>query len=402
MTDSDAPPQMRRLALPERARLFGTSQDELDSALREAGGPPTVNLVHADTDAFPPPAQAVEAFSDAARDGIVTCPPGRGDSKVRENVAERLGNFIGRSLDPAREIILTPGTQGALFAALSAAVEPGAPAALFDPEYFGTERVIRFLGGDAHHVPVHWRAADPAPDFDRLGDVLRTEPRVLVFSNPNNPTGIVFSPAVLQRISELVTALSPRTIVIADQLYARLTYGDTRFVDFGSLPGMADRTISLFGPSKTESMTGFRLGVAIGPGDLIDRLERMISVMSLRAPAYSQHALRPWLGEDGPLIAERVRQFRELRDFTIESLQRSPRLEVRQPQGTAYAFPRLVDAPASEQEFAVRLKRQTGIQVSPGHQFGPGGKSHFRICFAQDPERWPGILGQIVETAEAL
>jgi aspartate/methionine/tyrosine aminotransferase len=399
---SDAPPQMRRLGLPERARSFGTSQDELDSALREAGGPPTVNLVHADTDAFPPPPQAIEAFSHAARDGVVTCPPGRGDPGIRENVAERLGIFIGRSLDPAREIILTPGTQGALFAALSATVEPGAPAALFDPEYFGTERVIRFLGGEVQHVPVHWTDEDPAPDFDRLSDVLRGEPRVLVFSNPNNPTGIVFSPLVLGRISELIAALSPRTVVIADQLYARLIYDGGRFQDFGSLPGMAERTISLFGPSKTESMTGFRLGVATGPGILIDRLERMISVMSLRAPAYSQHALRPWLGEDRPLIAERVRKFQELRDFTVASLRRSPRLDVRRPQGTAYAFPRLVDAPASEQEFAIRLKRQTGIQVNPGHQFGPGGESHFRICFAQDPTRWPDILGRIIETAEAM
>jgi aspartate/methionine/tyrosine aminotransferase len=401
-TLADTPAQMQRLALPERAAVFGASQDEMDTELRQAGGPPRINLVHADTNAFPPPAGALEGFSAAVTGGAVTCPPARGDAEVRAEVAQRLGRRSGRRFDPDREVILTPGTQGALFAALSATVQPDRPAVLFDPEYFGTERVIRFLGGDTVHVPIRWRDEEPTPDLDRLADALRTEPAAMVFSNPNNPTGIVYSRAMLERIAELVLSLSPRTVVIADQLYARLVYDGGEFHDMGGLPGMDERCISLFGPSKTESMTGFRVGVAVGPGALIDRMERLISVMSLRAPAYSQHALRPWLTDDQPLIAERVTRFQALRDLTVDQLEASPRFEVRRPQGTAYVFPLLVDAPVSEQEFAVTLKRKTGILVNPGHQFGPGGRAHFRMCFAQDPDRWSDVLGRIIATAEAL
>lgn len=402
MIDTRAvPEQLRRLALPERAAVFGASQDELDVELR-AGGPARINLVHADTKAFPPPPSAVEAFAAAVTRGVVTCPPARGDRAVREEVAERLSAFLGRSIDPAQDVIFTPGTQGGLFAALAAAVEPDAPAALFDPEYFGTERVIRFLGGATRYVPVHWQDESPEPDMDRLAATLRTEPRVLVFSNPNNPTGVHYGRPVLERIAELTQSLSPETIVVADQLYARLLYDDREFRDLGSVPGMADRCVSLFGPSKTESMTGFRIGVAVGPPDIIERMERVISVMSLRAPAYSQHALKPWLADDHELIRERVVRFQSLRDYTINALNACPRLEVRSPQGTAYAFPRLVDGPTSEQEFAVRLKREAGILVNPGHQFGPGGRSHFRICFAQDPRRWPDVLEQIIATVEAM
>jgi aspartate/methionine/tyrosine aminotransferase len=398
---NELPAQCTRLTLPERARWFDASQAEMDAELRRAG-PTRINLVHADTDAFPPHPGAVVGFTEAALGGVVTCPPGRGDPQVLVRVAERLGRFLGRTIDPERNVVITPGTQGGLFAAVAATAEAGESAVVSDPEYFGTEKTLRFIGADVTHVQVAFKSSEPAPDLDQLSDALRSAPRVMVFSNPHNPTGAVYSRKVLQEMANLLSTVSPGTIVIADQLYARLIYDGREFCDLASFPGMSDRCVSLFGPSKTESMTGFRVGVAIGPPAIIDRMVDLVSIMSLRAPAYSQHALSPWLDEDEPLIRQRVEAFRTLRDLTVDRLRSCERLQVSTPQGTAYVFPELVDVPVSEQAFAVALKKGTGILVNPGHQFGPGGKGHFRMCFAQDPRTWDEVLSELIATVESI
>ena len=138
---------------------------------------------------------------------------------------------------------------------------------------------------------------------------------------------------------------------------------------------MKGRCITLLGPSKTESMSGFRVGVAVGL-PRVEAMEDVQSVTALRAPAYAQHALVRWLAEDHDFVRQRISDYQHLRDLTVARLTQADaaeRVHIIPAQGTAYMFPRVLGTSASDQEIALRLAREAGVIVNPSYQFGPGG-----------------------------
>jgi aspartate/methionine/tyrosine aminotransferase len=153
---------------------------------------------------------------------------------------------------------------------------------------------------------------------------------------------------------------------------------------------MAERTVTLLGPSKTESMSGYRLGAAIGPGVVVEAMEQVISLASLRTAGYAQHALRHWMDDDDLWLDERTTEHQEIRDYLVRELLKIPGMKVSSPAGSSYVFPDVSETPwamehGSNDDFmlAVALKRN-GVLVSPGYQFGEDGRGHFRINFSQD------------------
>jgi aspartate/methionine/tyrosine aminotransferase len=299
-------------------------------------------------------------------------------------------------VDPTRNLLLTPGTQAGLFAALAALVDPGDRVLLVDPDYLASERMLRYLGANVVPIPLIWEGVDrPTIDLDALKVALDLRPRLLLFSHPNNPTGAVFDAPVIREVAQL--ARETDLYVVVDELYARLIYDGQPFHHLIELEGMQERCVTLLGPSKTESMSGFRLGVAVAPADVVDRMEDVLSITALRAPAYAQHALVRWLDEDGEFVAQRVRDYQQLRDETVERINRSGILQVTAPRGTAYMFPRPMDGERSDQDIALRLARKAEVMINPGYQFGERGAGHFRICFAQDERVWGGALDPIIE-----
>ncbi len=328
----------------------------------------------------------------------MTYTPYRGDERVRSAVAESLSAFLGIDIDPQSELILTPGSQTALFVAMSATV--GDAVALVDPDYMSDEKLLRFLGARIQHVPLVWGdfSQPPSIDLEMLERAFRDGASTLVFSNPNNPTGMVLPPDLIRKIAALVRSFD--VTVIVDELYSRLVYDELPFTHLIAEEGMADRCVTLLGPSKTESMSGYRVGVAVGPAELIDRMEDVLGVTVLRAPAYAQHVLTNWLSDDHPFVASRVRDYQKLRDRTIEILNGSGLLRVRPPGGTAYLFPDASAVGCDEQTIAKALKSEAGLLVNPGYQFGPRGARHFRICFAQDETIWDQALQRMVATLD--
>ena len=183
--------------------------------------------------------------------------------------------------------------------------------------------------------------------------------------------------------------------VLVDELYSRLVYNERVFAHLAAEPGMLDRCITMLGPSKTESMSGFRLGVVVAPPDVIEAVEQTLAITALRAPAYAQHLLKYWLVDDQRFLADRVRELDALREMTVESLRGVPGLHVPSPEGTAYVFPDASGMRVSDRELAMALRQEAGVIVSPGYQFGPAGTGHFRICFARDEQEWERALARI-------
>jgi aspartate/methionine/tyrosine aminotransferase len=393
--------RVERLQLPERSSQIGMSvgDAERELAILDAG-PGMINLTYANTHRFPPPKWTEKTFADAAAGGGLTYTPYRGDVSVREQLAPSLTEFLGIDVDPTEHLVLTPGTQGALYAALAAIINPGDVVLLPDPDYLSTERTVRMLGGTVHPIPLFVGEDDAYLDLDALDRAMRLRPRVMVFSNPNNPTGYVYDEATIARIAALAAQYD--VLLIADQLYSRLVYDGHPFHHLVAAPETFERTITLLGPSKTESLSGYRLGCLVAPPKLAQAVEDIQSVTALRAPAYAQHLLARWLRDDTDYLNERIREYQALRDTAVAALRSRPYLDVFSAGGTSYLFPRFRSVQPPDQEVASRLLKDAGLIINPGYQFGVGGVGAFRICFAQSEDELDDALSRMLTCLDQL
>ncbi len=387
------PPSLAAASLDGYAATYGRSVLELDTELAAAPAPADlIDLTHGDTRAFEPPAAAAADFAAAVAENTEAYTAYRGSLRLRSLLAPRLARLLGRPVEPGGELIVTPGTQGGLFAALSALVSPGDVVALPDPEYFMSERIIAYLGATALRLPltqdsrgllhIGADALDAAADAD-----------LLLLSHPNNPTGGVYSAQTVRALASMVT--SSGMLAVVDQLYCRLIFAGAEYLHLSALPGMAERTVTLLGPSKTESMSGFRVGVAVGPAPVVAAMERVVSMASLRTAGYAQQSLRHWMAGDEIWLAERIAAHASIRDNLVARLAAIPGVTVRTPAASSYVFPDASGASGPDDHaLAVALKAH-GVLVSPGYQFGATGRGRFRINFSQDPARMATALDRI-------
>jgi aspartate/methionine/tyrosine aminotransferase len=384
-------------------RADGGSARQADKALLARTNATTLDTTHFDTVRFPPPDWAVERFAAAARDGALAYTPYRGSLEVRCSLAAPLTSWLGLDVDPEDNILLTPGTQAGLFTALSSIVDPADKVALVDPDYLFSERILTFLGAQIIHVPLRRPADESAnlmPNLNRLEEAFRNGARLFVFSHPNNPTGAVYPRELLEDIAAL--AVKHDVTVLVDELYARLVYDDTPFVHLAALPGMRERTITLLGPSKTESLSGYRLGVMVAPRPILEAAEDVLSLTALRAPGYAQHILKGWLVDDVDWIADRIQQLRDLRSLTIKHFSQLPWLELAPQQGTAYLFPDVSALGLPDRAVSEAIATRANVLISPGYQFGPSGTGHFRVCYARGEQIWDRALERIVDVLSDL
>jgi aspartate/methionine/tyrosine aminotransferase len=390
---------VRRLHLPERADQLGMSAREADRYVAASLGPEVLDTTHFDTVRFPPPAWAAETFAAAAADGRHAYTPYRGAARIRDSVAGELTTRLSVEVDPERDLLLSPGTQAGLFAVLAALVSSGDTVALFDPDYLYSERILRFLGATVHPVPLVDSDQGKVPDLDELAAALRTGASVVLFSHPNNPTGALYPAEILTGIADLVR--DHGAFAVVDELYSRLVY-DLPFRHLITESGMQDRCVTITGPSKTESLSGYRIGVVVAPEGVINGTEDVLSAMALRAPAYAQHLLTRWLRDDQEFVRHRLGELQALRVHTIKRLSEAPGLRVACPPATAYLF---VDARAlqtPDHVLAERLVREAKVLVSPGYQFGTCGVGFFRICYARDETEWDAALTRMTSVLQAL
>jgi aspartate/methionine/tyrosine aminotransferase len=350
-----------------------------------------IDTTHFDVTRFPPPDWALSAFVSAAESGAAAYTAYRGGPGVRGRCADAISALLGVEVDPERNLILTTGTQGGLFAVLSALVDAGDRVALTDPEYLFAERILRFLGAEVVRIPLT-AGGDPGVDLQQLEDAAIRGIRLFLTSNPNNPTGIVYSDDTVKGISRLAAAHD--FLVVVDELYCRLVYDETPFTHLAAEPEMGTRTVTLLGGSKTESLTGYRVGAVVADAEIVDAIEQVIAFSALRAPAYSQHVLTGWLHEDDDFVRERVRQLRIMQQHATGRLRSIPGISVEPGAGTAYLWPDVSGLGLTSLD-AGRLFYDAGVVVSPGYQFGPSGKTRFRMCFAQGEARLDAALDRI-------
>lgn len=359
-----------------------------------------VDFSHGDVDetAFGPTPGALEEFiAGVRRGGRQAYTEYRGGAELRDRLADRLAAFTGRRVSSGRELIITPGTQGALFLAVGATVTAGDRVAIVRPDYFANRKLVEFLGAEIVPVRLDYLGhSDRAGlDLDGLEAAFASGVKTFLFSNPNNPAGVVYSPAEIARIAELVTRYG--VTVIVDELYSRLLYEGQTYTHLRAQDVDSDRIVTIMGPSKTESLSGYRLGVAFGGADLIDRMEKLQAIVSLRAPGYSQAVLRGWFEEPPGWLAERTAQHQAIRDDLMRIFRSVPGLAIRTPEAGSYLFPRLPQLSLPLHQFVRALRVQAAVTVTPGTEFSPDATDSIRLNFSQNHEAAVRAVERIAE-----
>ncbi|MXN64415.1 aminotransferase class I/II-fold pyridoxal phosphate-dependent enzyme [Stappia sp. GBMRC 2046] len=345
-----------------------------------------VDFSHGDVDAHEPTPGAFDLFTTGVeRGGCQAYTEYRGNLDIRALIAPRLADFTGAPVDADDGLIITPGTQGALFLAVASTVDQGDKVAIVQPDYFANRKLVEFFGGVM--VPVQMRY-DQSPegeaglDLDELEDAFKAGARVFLFSNPNNPTGVVYSAEEISRIAALGEKYG--ATVIVDQLYSRLRYTGASYTHFRAQAVNPENVITIMGPSKTESLSGYRLGVAFGSARIIARMEKLQAIVSLRAAGYSQAVLRGWFDEPAAWMEERIRKHQAIRDGLVDALRGIEGAFVRPSMAGSYLFPRLPDLSVSHSDFVKILRLQAGVIVTPGTEFSPHTANSVRLNFSQD------------------
>ena len=346
-----------------------------------------VDFSHGDVNetAFGPTPGALEEFvAGVRRGGPQAYTEYRGGAELRDRLAGKLAAFTGRPVSSQRELIITPGTQGALFLAIGATVTAGDRVAIVRPDYFANRKLVEFLGAEIVPVRMDYLGhTDRAGlDLDQLEAVLKSGVRTFLFSNPNNPAGVIYSPDEIARIAELSTRYG--VTVIVDELYSRLVYAGQTYTHLRAAAVDPDKIVTIMGPSKTESLSGYRLGVAFGAAHLIDRMEKLQAIVSLRAPGYSQAVLRGWFEESPEWMAERTAQHQAIRDDLNRIFRSVPGLAIRTAEAGSYLFPRLPTLSLPLPQFVRALRVQAAVTVTPGTEFSPDATDSIRLNFSQN------------------
>lgn len=343
-----------------------------------------VDFSHGDVDAFPPAPGAPEAWNNGfGLGGSQAYTEYRGTARIRDGLAERLGKFTGSPILAEKELIITPGTQGALYLALAATVSANTKVAVVEPDYFANRKLVRFLSGVLVPIPLHYQGnkTENGPDLNRVEDAFKSGTKVFVFSTPNNPTGLVFSGSSITRISAL--AATHNVTLIVDQLYARMLYSGEVFTHLRACDIQPENLITILGPSKTESLSGFRLGTAFGTARLIERMERLQAIVTLRAAGYNQAVLDTWFQEPSGWMDKRIAEHEAIRDDLLHIF-RAAGFPTATPQAGSYLFPQLPPLDIEPNTFVKLLRHQAAVTVTSGTEIAPGFSNSIRLNFSQD------------------
>lgn len=362
-----------------------------------------VDFSHGDVDetAFAPSPGALDEFTKGFhRGGSQAYTEYRGGAELRENLAAKLASFTGCPVSPESELIITPGTQGALFLALGATVAAGDRVAIVRPDYFANRKIVEFLGAETVPVPLnHLDHSDRAGiDLDRLESAFQSGVKTFLFSNPNNPAGVIYSAEEIAAIADLAAKYG--VTVIVDELYSRLVYSGQTYTHLRAVAANPDSVLTILGPSKTESLSGFRLGVAFGAAHLIDRMEKLQAIVSLRAPGYSQAVLRGWFEEPSGWMQDRIAKHQAIRDDLLETFRQVPGLAVRTPEAGSYLYLRLPELKLPLHEFVKALRAQASVTVTPSTEFDPEATDSIRLNFSQNHAAAVAAAGRIAEMVE--
>jgi aminotransferase len=331
---------------------------------------------------FDTPEPILQAGIEALKRGETHYTSNSGLMELRRAVAEHLDSLYGQTYNPSSEILITVGVSEALYLACAATLDPGDEVIIPEPCFVSYAPEVTFACGTPVMVPTYaennWQVT-----ADAIEAAVTERTKAILLGYPNNPTGAVMSRERLNDIASVVKRHD--LLVISDELYDRLVY-DVEHVCFPSLPGMYSRTILLMGFSKAEAMTGWRVGYAAGPAELLGMLRRVHQYTIMCAPTASQYAALAALEEGAPYIEEMRQEYDRRRRLIVDGLNEIG-LTCAEPKGAFYAFPSVAVTGMDSNEFAETLLQEEKVALVPGDAFGSAGQGYVRCSYATAYEK---------------
>ncbi|MBQ8718186.1 MAG: aminotransferase class I/II-fold pyridoxal phosphate-dependent enzyme [Clostridia bacterium] len=341
---------------------------------------------------FPTPWRIRKAGINSLQDGKTRYTSNKGLEKLRQEIAA----YVERKYDvgyKTEEVVVTVGDSEAIDAAIRAIIAPGDEVIIPQPSYVCYEPITALAGGVP--VIVETKAAD---DFKltpaQLLSHITPRTKALILPYPCNPTGGIMEKEDLEAIAEILR--EREIIVISDEIYAELTYGDKRHVSIASLPGMQERTILINGFSKAFSMTGWRMGYACGPEPLIQQILKIHQYAIMCAPTTSQYAAIEALRSCDDDVAAMIEEYDMRRRLIVSGFNKLG-LSCREPKGAFYAFPCITSTGMTSEEFCEQLLYEKKVAIVPGPAFGQGGEGFVRASYCYSTEHIQEALRRIGE-----
>ncbi len=326
---------------------------------------------------FATPLHIIDAAKKALDEGRTHYTPSAGIPELRDAIANKFKeNGISASPD---EIIVTPGAKQAIFEATLSILEDGDEAILFDPAWVSYESCVKLAGAK----PI-WVKTDEERGFipDDFLESVTKRTKLIIVNTPGNPTGAVFDENTLKMIADI--AKDHNLFVLSDEVYEKIIY-EGAHLSIASFIGMHDRTITVNGFSKAYAMTGWRLGYATAPPEILDAMLKIQQHSTSCATSFAQYGAVAALTGTQECVAEMVSEFRARRDLLVDGL-KSMGLECPRPKGAFYVFVN-VGRYGGGIDVAERLLNKAYVAVTPGDAFGPSGANYVRISYATSQAR---------------
>ncbi|MCL4273345.1 MAG: aminotransferase class I/II-fold pyridoxal phosphate-dependent enzyme [Anaerolineales bacterium] len=332
---------------------------------------------------FTTPKPILDAGIRSLQNGETHYTSNHGKIELRQGIAGNLQKLYNVSYDPANEIVATVGVSEALYLAFTAILNPGDEVIIPTPCFVSYQAEVILAGGLPVEIPARLEnnfTIDP----DDIRKAITPRTKVIFIGYPSNPTGAVAPREVMLEIGKI--AEEHDLLVVSDEIYDRLVY-DFEHVCFPALDeSLKRRTILLGGFSKDYAMTGWRIGYACGPSDIISGMVRIHQYTIMSAPTTAQDAAIEALKSGEPYVQEMVTEYDRRRGLLVNGLNRLG-LSTFEPKGAFYAFPNIQASGMDDETFAEKLLREERVAVVPGNAFGPGGDGFVRACYATSYEQ---------------
>ncbi len=316
------------------------------------------------------PAEVLEAARRAITEGHNQYPPLPGVPALRQAVVDHQRRFYDQQLDAGTEVLVTVGATEAISSSVLALVEPGDEVVTFEPYYDSYAATVALAGGRLVTVPL--TTPDLTIDPERLAAAFSDRTRAVLLNSPHNPLGKVFTRAELELVADL--ARRHDVWVISDEVYEHITFDGRRHVPIATLPGMAERTLTISSAGKTFSVTGWKIGWVVGPAHLVAAVTTVKQFTTFTVATPLQHAAAAGLALGDEVYADLAASLQGKRDLLVDGL-RAAGLEVEPPQGTYFVTADVAPLGVTDGvDFCLQLPEKVGVAAVPVS------------AFCQDPE----------------
>jgi len=362
------------------------------------GVPGLISLTAGEPD-FRTPEHIIEAAKRALDEGFTHYTPTSGTPELLEAIGGKLSRENGVDYDPEREIICAPGTSEVIFLSLFSTIDPGDEVILTDPTYLAYASVVMLCGGKPVSVPVT-EEEDFRIDVEELEKKITDKTKLIILNTPNNPTGAVYTRSELEAIADIAKRYD--LLVISDEIYEKIIYDGAEHTSFASLPNMKERTITINGFSKSYAMTGWRIGYAAAPSQLMEKMVAANGYMVVCPSSIAQSAAHAALTGTQRCIEEMVKEFDRRRKVIVQGINEIGGIHCLLPKGAFYAWVNIKETGLTSFELTFKLFQEAKVGVLPGSAFGTQGEGYLRISYAASMDSIDRALERIKPAMERV